>query len=171
MVQRCGHTYRTIREVDGLSRSTLFFGRKSTPSAVRRPRAGLARRVPVRPAARRAPSARGGHVRARSVQKKVQKVAPTPFKGCSFWGKGSENHTFWPLFTPKTQLLLGSSSPNYTVQFILSRPSFMLNGIYLAPREHTTALTLGTSQLTLVDALTRKPLGQSSSNSLCNRVV
>ena len=45
----------------------------------------------------------------------------------------------------------------------------MWNGIALAPREHTPALTLGPSQLTLVGALTRKPLGQSSSNSLCNR--
>ena len=88
-----------------------------------------------------------------------------------FWGRGSENHTFWALFAPKTQLLLGASSPNYTVQFIWLRSSFMWNGIALAPREHTPALTLGASQLTLVHALTRKPLGQSSSNSLCLRVL
>ena len=43
----------------------------------------------------------------------------------------------------------------------------MWNGIALAPREHTPALTLGASQLTLVGALARKPLGQSSLNSLC----
>ena len=43
----------------------------------------------------------------------------------------------------------------------------MWNGIALACQEHTSALTLGASQLTLVGALTRKPLGQSSSNSLC----
>ena len=45
----------------------------------------------------------------------------------------------------------------------------MRNGIALAPREHTPALTLGASRETLVHALTRKPLGQSSSNSLCHR--
>ena len=84
-----------------------------------------------------------------------------------FWGRGSENRTFWALFAPKTQLLLGTSSPNYTVQFIWIRPCFMWNGIPLAPREHTPALTLGASQLTLVGALARKLLGQSSSNSLC----
>ena len=88
-----------------------------------------------------------------------------------FWGRGSENHTFWALFAPKTQLLLGASSPNYTVLFILSRPSFMWNGIPLAPREHTLALTLGPSQLTLFGALARKLVGQSSSNSLCHRVL
>ena len=47
----------------------------------------------------------------------------------------------------------------------------MSNGIALAPREHTPALTLGPSQLTLVGALTRKLLSQSSSNSLCHRVL
>ena len=47
----------------------------------------------------------------------------------------------------------------------------MWNGIALACREHTSALTLGASQVTLVGALTRKPLGQSSSNSLCNRIL
>ena len=36
MVQRCGHTCRTIRGVDGLSRSTLFFRGKLTPWAARR---------------------------------------------------------------------------------------------------------------------------------------
>ena len=47
----------------------------------------------------------------------------------------------------------------------------MLKSIALEPLEHTPALTLGSSQLTLVGALTRKPLGQSSSNSLCNRLL
>ena len=84
-----------------------------------------------------------------------------------FWGRGSENHTFWPLFALKMQLLLGKPSPNYTVQLIWVRPCFMWNTIALAPREHTPALTLGASQLTLVGALARKPLGQSSSISLC----
>ena len=86
-----------------------------------------------------------------------------------FWGRGSENHTFWPLFALKTQLLLGTSSSNYTDHLIWVRPSFMWNSIALAPREHTPALTLGASWLTLVHALTRKLLGQSSSNSLCIR--
>ena len=84
-----------------------------------------------------------------------------------FWGSGSENHTFWALFTLKTQLLLVTPSPNFTVQLIWVRPTFMWNAISVAPREHTPALTLGPSQLTLVGALTRKLLGQSSSNSLC----
>ena len=78
---------------------------------------------------------------------------------------------FSPLFALKTQLLLGAPSPNYTVQFILVRPCFMRNGIALAPWEHTSELTRGPSQLTLVGALTRKPLSQSSSKSLCNRVL
>ena len=38
----------------------------------------------------------------------------------------------------------------------------MWNGIALAPQEHTPALTPAPSQLTLVGALARKPLGQSS---------
>ena len=86
-----------------------------------------------------------------------------------FWGRGSENRTFWALFAPKTQLLLGAPSPNYTDHLIWVRPSFMWNGIALAPREHTPALTLGASRETLVHALTRKPLGQSSSISLYHR--
>ena len=73
-------------------------------------------------------------------EKVVQKVALTPIKGWPFWGRGSENHTFWPLFAPKMQLLLGAPSPNYTVQLIWVRPCFMWNGIPLAPREHTPAL-------------------------------
>ena len=40
-----------------------------------------------------------------------------------FWGRGSENRTFWALFALKTQLLLVTPSPNFTVQFVLSRPS------------------------------------------------
>ena len=88
-----------------------------------------------------------------------------------FWGRGSKNHTFWPLFALKTQLPLRASSPNYTDHLIWVRPSCMWNGIALACREHTSALTLGASWLTLVGALTWKPLGQSSSNSLCNRIL
>ena len=84
-----------------------------------------------------------------------------------FWGRGSENHTFWALFALKTQLLLVAPSPNFTDHLIWVRPTFMWNGISVAPWEHTSALTLGPSQLTLVGALTRKPLGQSLSNSLC----
>ena len=36
-----------------------------------------------------------------------------------FWGRGSENRTFWALFTLKMQLLLGAPSANYTVQFYI----------------------------------------------------
>ena len=42
-----------------------------------------------------------------------------------FWGRGSENHTFWALFALKMQLLLDTPSPNFAVQFVLSRPSFV----------------------------------------------
>ena len=87
-----------------------------------------------------------------------------------FWGRGSENRTFWALFALKTQLLLSAPSPNYTVQLIWVRPCFMWNSIALAPQKHTPALTLGASQLTLVGPLTQKWHGQSPSNSLCPHV-
>ena len=42
---------------------------------------------------------------------------------------------------------------------ILTKSSFIWNGISLALQEHTLALTLGTSELTLVDILTQKLFG------------
>ena len=160
VVRRCNHTCQTIRWVDRLSPSTLFFSGKFTPLGCAVLQAG----------ARRAPwVVHAGKITVPTVHGK--KIAPTPIKGCSFWSRGSENHTFWAVFALKMQLLLVAPSPNYTVQLIWVRPCFMWNGIPLAPREHTPALTLGASQLTLVGALARKPLGQSSSNSLCKRVL
>ena len=113
------------------------------------------------------PGCRGSFAESpQNLPRLVQKVAPTPIKGCYFWGRGSENRTFWALFALKTQLLLSTPSPNYTVQLIWVRPCFMWNSIALAPQEHTPALTLGASQLTLVGPLTQKWHSQSPSNSL-----
>ena len=248
MVRRCGHTCRTIRGVDGLSPSTLFFRGKLTPSAARRsgrppgvlprPAGGTPSRgaegislkvlktcarwskklpIPLTPLShcakrwsKKLPHSHQGllllgqgfqkpHILTTFCSKNATSTHRTFTKLYSpvenleaflrvkfhlssssgtylsanprwlFWGRGSENRTFWALFAPKTQLLLGAPSPNYTDHLIWARPSFMWNSIALAPREHTPALTLGASWLTLVHALTRKPLGQSSSNSLCIR--
>ena len=92
VVWRCGHTFRTILWVDRLIPSTLCFSGKLTPTT-----GALGW-----PTGKDASLARGRHVKACSAQKSGPKSCPNHIKGCSFWGRGSENHTFWPLFALKT---------------------------------------------------------------------
>ena len=128
MVRRCGHTCRTIRGVDGLSPSTLFFRGKLTPSAARR--SGRPPGVLPRPA--------GG-----TLSRGAEGISLKVLKTCARWSKKlpipltplSHCAKRWSKKLPHSHqglLLLGAGVPKtaHFDQFLLKKCNFYLSHLH-----------------------------------------